>query len=269
MTPEERYLFDLQGYLFIPQAIPSDLVQRMNDEIDKLESLNDEEAADLGISRKYHDDLKSGWNEISKKNQSRDYDCNLLRWGGPFEEIIDCPRTLPYIDAMINEPLRLDGYMFMTRNQGHCTKLHHGYAELLSYSEYAIDEGQFKCVSVKISYALRDVSTEEGSFAVIPGSHKSNFKNPFEREIPDENHPLIVACPCKAGDAVIFSEDLTHGSLVNKSNRARRTLFISYAPAFQSPWGKLVDTADGFEDRATPKRLELIKGPAPFAIAGT
>ena len=267
MTPEERYLFDLQGYLFLPQVLPQDLVQRLNAEIDKLETLDDEKAAKLGIDRKYHDDKKSGWNQEFDPDRPRDYDCNILKWGGPFEEIIDCPKTLPYIEAMINEPLRLDGFMFMTRNQGRSTNLHHGYAELLSYSEYAIDEGQFKCVSVKIGYALRDVSIEEGSFVVIPGSHKSNFNNPFERDTPEENHPLIEPCPCKAGDAVIFSEDLTHGAMVNQSNKTRRTLFISYAPSFQSPWGKLVDTADGFEERATPKQLELIKGPSPFAIA--
>ena len=269
MTPEERYLFDLQGFLFIPEAIPTDLVQRLNDEIDKLESLNDENTDALGILRKFHDDPKSGWEEEFDPNRRRDYDCNILRLGGPFEEIIDCPRTLPYIDAMISEPLRLDGFMFMARNRGRCSNLHHGYAELLSYSEYAIDDGQFKCVSVKIAYALRDVSIEEGSFAVIPGSHKSNFDNPFAGSTPDENHPLIEACPCKAGDAVIFSEDLTHGAMVNKTDKTRRTLFISYAPAFQSPWGQLIDTADGFESRATSRQLELINGPSPFAIAGT
>ena len=108
---------------------------------------------------------------------------------------------------------------------------------------------------------------EEGSFVVIPGSHKSNFDNPFSGSIPDENHPLIETCPCKAGDAVLFSEDLTHGALINQSNKTRRTFFISYAPAFQTPWGKLVDTAEGFEERASPGQLELIKGPSPFAIA--
>ena len=167
---------------------------------------------------------------------------------------------------MITEPLRLDGYMFMVRNQGHYSGLHHGYAELLPYSEFAIDEGEFKCVSVKIAYPLRDVSVEEGCFAVIPGSHKSNFDNPFERTAPNANHPLVEPCPCKAGDAVIFTEDLTHGSMINQSKKTRRTLFISYAPAFQSPWGKLVDTADGFKERATSRQLELIKGPSPFAI---
>lgn len=261
MTPEERYLFDLQGFLFIPKAISKDLVQQMNDDIDQMESLNDEEANKLGLYRKYHNN-----NKDHPGHNPSGYDCNILSRGGPFEALIDCPRTLPYIDSMINEPFRLDGYMFMIRNQGCRTVFHHGYAELLPYSEFAVEEGEFKCVSVKIAYALRDVSVEEGCFAVIPGSHKSNFDNPFEGMNPDKNHPLVEPCPCKAGDAVIFTEDLTHGSMINQSKKTRRTLFISYAPAFQSPWGKLVDTADGFEERATSRQLELIRGPSPFAI---
>jgi len=29
----------------------------------------------------------------------------------------------------------------------------------------------------------------------------------------------------------------------------------------------LAESADGFEERATPRQLELVKGPSPFAIA--
>ena len=267
MTPNERYLFDLQGYLFLPQVLPIALVQRLNAEIDKLETLDDGEAAALGIMRKYHDQFETSEKDEFPANRSRDYDCNVLRLGGPVEELIDCPKTLTYIEAMISEPLRLDVCMFMSRNHGRSSSLHHGYAELLAYCEYAFGAGEFKCVSVKVAYALTDVAIEEGAFAVIPGSHKSNFDNPIAGQIPDENHSLIETCPCKAGDAVIFTEDLTHGALVNRSNKTRRTIFISYAPAFQSPKGKLAESADGFEERATPRQLELVKGPSPFAIA--
>ena len=124
------------------------------------------------------------------------------------------------------------------------------------YSEFAVTNGKFDCVSVKIGYALTDVAVENGSFAVIPGSHKSSYANPYHLEEPDETHPLVQTCPCQAGDAVISSEDLTHGAVRNRSGKSRRTIFASYAPAFQAAWDDQLDMAEGFETRATPVRWD-------------
>ena len=87
MTPEE-------GYLVLPQVLPMELVQRLNTEIDKLETLNDEDAAAIGIMRKYHDQVETGEKDDFTADRSRDYDCNVLRLGGPVEELIDCPVAL-------------------------------------------------------------------------------------------------------------------------------------------------------------------------------
>ena len=82
--------------------------------------------------------------------------------------------------------------------------------------------------------------------------------------MPDPAHGLVKVLPCRAGDAIIFSEDLTHGAVEHHGTRTRRTLFFSYAPAYQCGWPGVDAIADGFEQRATPARLELVKGPQPF-----
>lgn len=265
MTAEERYLFDLHGYLVLRGVMSLTMCQRLNETIDRLETLDDSQTAALGAKRKYRasDNLYAQTGDPPKGSWG-DYDCEVLRYGGPFEELIDLPQTLQYIEEMIGEPSRLDAASFMSRNSGGAFRFHHGYAELLPYSEYAFRDGGFKCVSVKIGYALTDVDIEDGCFAVIPGSHKSNFTNPLVGQIPDPNHPLVKPLPCKAGDAIIFSEDLSHGAVENHGLKVRRTLFYSYAPAFHCTWHGLAMTAEGFEQRATPRRLELIQGPPPF-----
>jgi hypothetical protein len=53
MTPEERYLFDLQGYLVVRGALPADLLRRLNESVDGLEALSDDKAAALGAARHY------------------------------------------------------------------------------------------------------------------------------------------------------------------------------------------------------------------------
>jgi hypothetical protein len=267
MTPEERYLFDLQGYLVVRGALPADLLRRLNESVDALEALSDDKAAALGAARHYP--VHNVYAQVGERPAGRlgDYSCSILRYGGAAEEVIDLPTTLPYIEEMIGEPCRLDAASFMSRNSAGAFVFHHGYAELLPYSEFAFVDGAFRCVSVKISYALTDVGIEDGCFAVIPGSHKSNFDNPLVGQVPDSDHPLVQPLPCEAGDAVLFSEDLSHGAVENRGNRVRRTLFYSYAPAFHCAWRDLAQVAPGFAERANPKRLELVQGPASFAGA--
>lgn len=265
MTPEEKYLFDLQGFLILEEALPRNLIHQLNESIDSLEMLDDNEVETLGVARRYRkaDNVYAQVGDPLEGNLA-DYDCTILAYGGNFETLIDWPRSLPYVEEMIDEPCRLDAVSFMSRNSRGAFRFHHGSAELLPYSEYVYRDGHFKCVSVKIGYALTDVDAKDGCFAVIPGSHKSNFTNPLVGQIPDPSHPLVQLLPCRAGDAIIFSEDLSHGAVENQGSKVRRTLFYSYAPAFHCRWPDLTVTAEGFETRANPHRLELLRGPSPF-----
>jgi hypothetical protein len=268
MTPEEKYLFDLQGYLVVRGALSADLLGRLNRTIDHLESLGDEEVEKLGVPRSYvKEDNAYAQTGGQPESGLGDYSCCALSYGGAFEELIDLAAILPYMEEMIGEPCRLDAVSLLSRHGRGAFRFHHGYAELLPYSEYVFQDGGFKCVSAKISYALTEVGVEDGCFAVIPGSHKSNFTNPLVGLVPDPAQPLVEPLPCGAGDAVIFSEDLSHGAVENHSGRVRRTLFYSYAPAFHCTWRDLALTAPDFAQRATPRQLELIQGPPPFVEA--
>ena len=60
---------------------------------------------------------------------------------------------------------------------------------------------------------------------------------------------------------------LRGGTLRNRSEVVRRTIFVSYAPAFHSGWGDQTVTAPGFSERATPRRRELIEGVSPYGAA--
>lgn len=264
MTPEEKYLFDLQGYLVLNQVLPPAMVSDLNQALDAMESLSDEDAAGRGLKRQYTKGSPYATLGTAEPGGLDDYTCDILAFGSPFEDLIDWTPVLIYLDSMIGESFRLDGTTFMCRNPGGAIAFHHGYAELLPYSEYAFDDGAFGCVSVKISYSLTDVGVEDGCFAVIPGSHKSNFQNPLVGQVPEPDHPLVKPVPTRAGDGIIFSEDLSHGAAHNRSSGVRRTLFYSYAPSFHSSWKVQASTAVGFEARATPQQKRLLEGPIPF-----
>ena len=267
MNDEERYLFNLQGYLVVRSALTEDFLVRANRAIDELEKLDDAQVEARGLPRRYREpgDVLTQGGRPSPGGLP-DYDSQILPFGDFAEELIDWPDTLPRVQEMIGEPCRLDAASFMSRNSGGAFHWHHGGAELLPYSEYKFRDGKFHCVSVKVGYALTDVEIEDGCFAVIPGSHKSNFTNPLVGTVPDPEHPLVRPIPVRAGDAVIFSEDLSHGAVENRRSKVRRTLFYSYAPAFHCVWRDLADMAAGFEQRATKSRLELVQGPPPYAV---
>ena len=87
----------------------------------------------------------------------------------------------------------------------------------------------------KAVFPMLDCDVEDGCFAVIPGAHKSNFPKPWGQH-PDEN-PVLTPVPVRAGDAIIFTEALTHGSTVNTSDKPRRTLYFCYSIGYMPDWG--------------------------------
>lgn len=62
MTEEHRYLFDLQGYLVVPAALPAAFVKQINEAIDGLERLDDPAVAvhDHGDGHAFNVDVGPG-----------------------------------------------------------------------------------------------------------------------------------------------------------------------------------------------------------------
>ena len=264
MTPEERYLFDLSGFLVLSGALPKAIVDRINDTVGAMEMLSDGQVAARGAPRQYSSNDVYAQVGETPAGSLGDYVCPALGLGTVLEELIDWPSTVNHIDELIGRPFRLDAACFMARGGNGAFRFHHGYSELLPYSEYGFHDNQFQCVSVKIAYALSEVGVEDGCFAIIPGSHKSHFRNPLVGKIPDPDHPLVMPIESNPGDAILFSEDLSHGAVENHSGNLRRTLFYSYAPAFHCRWGNYAELSEGFERRATPRRRELVYGTGAF-----
>ena len=77
---------------------------------------------------------------------------------------------------------------------------------IISKCQYHCRNGQMVSTLTKAVFPMIDCHVEDGSFAAIPGAHKSNFPRPWG-EHPDEN-PVLTPIPANAGDAIIFTEAL-------------------------------------------------------------
>jgi len=126
-----------------------------------------------------------------------------------------------------------------------------------------VDGKMFSGLTVA-TFALTDVPEGSGGLAVIPGSHKSNFPVPEDIRMLRRSSPIVTQVPTKAGDCVIFTERLIHGTLPWQGPGIRRTLFLKYAPgsltwekrAYLPPEG--IPAIHAIEAQLTPQQRKLL-----------
>ena len=92
---------------------------------------------------------------------------------------------------------------------------------------------------VRMVYFIQDVGDAEGALCVVPGTHKSAKPSPYGNDPSQE--PGMIGLEVKAGDAILFTENLRHGGLPNRSNQVRKTLHVGYGPSgcrrrISPPW---------------------------------
>ena len=96
----------------------------------------------------------------------------------------------------------------------------------------------------------------------VPGSHKSNFLQHMPRDVArfERDADWVVQPAMAAGDVLIFTEALIHGTAEWTADHERRTLLYKYSPP-HSTWAKApYDRAD-YPD-ATERQLRLMAPPS-------
>ena len=102
---------------------------------------------------------------------------------------------------------------------------------------YHQQNGEIICRAVTVAWQLADGPAGAGGFCCIPGTHKANLPLPekwcdLSKGIP----PSVKRVPARPGDAIIFTEALTHRTIPWTTNAVRRTVFYKFYPHGTS-WG--------------------------------
>jgi len=222
MTEEQKYLFDLQGYIVLKDVVPSSVIAGCNQSLDRLEDMHPQD---------FPPPLCLG----TRKTEKELYISNILESDTAFNFLIDIPEVLSIIDGVTYGSYRLNHTYTIYRWADGYSGLH-GHNTPISYKcQYHFHDGEMISTLTKAVFPLIDCRIEDGCFAAIPGSHKSNFNRPWGNH-PDEN-PVFIPILADVGDAIIFTEALTHGSMVNTSGRPRRTLYYCYSVGYMPDWG--------------------------------
>ncbi len=240
MNSQDTYLFDLQGFISVPNALDAAQLMALNQAIDA------RAASDMPA-------------EAPNKRWG-----DLLNWGADFRNLLDNPRIMPYVHGLVGPHPRLDHeYADLIRPsktgvaKGPIgTTLHGGATPFDPSQYYNAHNGVLSNGLIVVAYNLRDVNPGEGGFGCVPGSHKSNFAFPEEWRDLDTLRPFMRAVTGPAGTAVIFSEALTHGTLPWRGAGERRTAFFKYSPHPLS-WAAHYYDAAKYPDLSEPQRALL------------
>lgn len=213
MTEEEKFSFDLEGYLVVKQVLTAE-------EVAALSAIAVQQCAASAEGVTYHRVFGPS------------------RWGPPYQALIDHPKIVPYLDQLLGPKFRLDhDYCLVLTKGGRDQDLHGGATSGNPDHWYAYRDGVIRCGLTVVTFALTDVRAGDGGFCCIPGSHKSNFIASLPRDVRRyERIPHYLVQPAvEAGDALIFTEALIHGTVPWMADHARLAVLYKYSPG-NSAW---------------------------------
>ncbi len=238
MNAEEKYLFDLSGYVNIEGVLDADDLTELNALID---AQNYADPADDNI----HSQRFGGF--LSWENDA-------------FRKLLNHPRIMPCLAEIVGPKFRLDHVYGILMKEGNPGGTLHGGGTPYDPSQYYVfrNDRMYNGLTV-VSWALTDMLPEHGGFCCIPGSHKSNYPCPPQFCPVKDNKKCMAPVHQKAGDAVIFTEALTHGTLPWTTTHQRRSILFKYSPGHAS-WGhERYD--DALRDLMTDEDQKLILEP--------
>ncbi|AWT60082.1 MAG: hypothetical protein DF168_01283 [Candidatus Moanabacter tarae] len=227
MSTNEKYLFDLLGFLIVPDVLSAKDLETANAAIDSLE---------LEQSPEYFKDSKAlkGENKSTRLGATT----GLLElpkpFCDPFREMLAHPKTIPHLNTILGEGWRLDhGPGLIAMDKG-CSggKLHGNFDN----APYFYREGRIFTGLCVIEYLLADEGHGDGGLCVVAGSHKANISCPNEMLRWELYQEYVTEINAKAGDAIIFSEACTHGTLPWTGDHQRRAILYKYNTGHMS-WG--------------------------------
>ena len=247
MTPEQRSLFVLHGYLLVPDVLAADELAAARAAIDRYIATPDAE-------------LPEGF---SRSEDGKNY-ANGFAFDKALESIVVHPKLWPIIKEFTHDrPAFSRGTLLVDTHQHeplglHCAREDFGWQS----TRYDTREGRIYCDDFVIFPYFDDVDPGDGGLLVVPGSHKAAFDRPpglfggGEISALEDLPSGVVNVTPRAGDAVVMTEMLAHATLQwQPTDRMRRTLVMRYRPQFK---GQPHEMPDSVLARLSPEIRELM-----------
>ncbi|QDU90482.1 Phytanoyl-CoA dioxygenase (PhyH) [Pirellulimonas nuda] len=234
-----------QGYLLVRGAFGPEAVQRARDELAAMRLADDPRCEGVYFEGAVRDRLgavgQTGVEEPGRLPQLEpavraEYVRKFMGFVDrhpPLAEIANCPRMRGLVEGLVGGPAELFQEMAMIKPPRGREKPWH--------QDHAYFNAPLDTPIVGVWIALTEVSPESGGMYVIPGGHRRGALPHFQRRdwqvcdtLPGEwaaQGYKAAAAPMNAGDALLFSSLLPHGTPTNRSDRQRWALQFHYRSA--------------------------------------
>ena len=266
MQDHEKYLFDLRGYIVVKNVLSSSQIADLSARLEEERKTNPRPI--LGSDRTiFRNEDAPAWSAPS-----------LLEMGGTYLELIDLPVIKPYLTTLLGNHFRLDhDYVKVDGAMKDRTLYLHGGGQgaggpkdLVGPTDggqcyYRYSNGKFYNGLVAVAFELDTVKPSDGGFACVPGSHKSNIGLPSEWRIAKtqaEMPEIVERVAVSAGDAIIFTEACSHGTVPWTGESERRTIFYKYCP-HAIAWSPCYYNADNYGGLTEAQR-EILLPPSAY-----
>ena len=208
MTDEQRFTFDLKGWLMIPSVLQPGEIREIKEFLNALESNpetlpeRDRHVCGGACSQLLDHPVVVGvLNEIILSPGS-------LREGDVPREVDDEAKTYGF---------RCDGWHLARRtynpnrsaSDAPPSPPHNGGVEMYPTHSFNVFNGRISSPVTRVVWEVNPVKKWMGGTLFMSGSHKSNFPIPPEHRQIDS--PLYETYECPAGSVLFFSESVCHG----------------------------------------------------------
>jgi phytanoyl-CoA dioxygenase PhyH len=254
---DHDYLFDLNGFRVLHGALSPAELAEINDWVDArdVDSLNPGDW--IGNVEVHTYGKRDGVNFQ-----------NIVEGGPPFERLIDHPSWFDHVSRYIAvgaHKLRIDECFLNIRRSGGYIPIHSGGDNVRFSGLFHWHNGSWAVGQINILMALTDIGSGDGATTVIPGSHKSHLSHPqrnWDAGVGGDQAIGMREVHLKAGDAIMFTDGICHGSLPRTNPGERRVLIYRYAPHLLAPRMNYIPSKE-LIDRLTPRRREIVMPVAP------
>lgn len=235
MTDEQKFVFDLKGWLLFPGVLSDDEIK----------------------------DVKEHAFALRDKRDSLD-PVDRYSLAGPAQILLDHPAILGVLRDILGRDrhegcygFRCENSFLMVRSAGQDGLEPHGGGYYAGVHRYQCHAGQIYSGLTRVVWELNPVIAGEGGTLILSGTHKQNF--PIPKEHLAKSSPLYETYSCPPGSAIVFTESLCHaGPMWKTESHPRVAIFNCYSNA-DAQYHKLNLPREVIE-AMPPKRRTLFRG---------